>query len=48
MLIRKSDFNWFAILELRVDNGRKIKVAGLPGQWFIEKIQNGKQRFTLD
>ena len=30
------------------DNGHKIKVAGLLGQRFIEKIQNGEGRFTLD
>ena len=32
----------------RVDHGCKIKVAGLLGQRFLEKIQNGGQRFTLD
>ena len=32
----------------RADNGHKIKVAGLLGQRFIEKIQNGERRFTLD
>ena len=30
------------------DNGHKIKVAGLLGQRFIEKIQTGERRFTLD
>ena len=29
------------------DHGRKIKAAGLLGQRFLEKIQNGGQRFTL-
>ena len=30
------------------DHGLKIKVAGLPGQRFLEKIQNVGRRFTLD
>ena len=30
------------------DHRRKIKVAGLLGQRFFEKIQNGGRRFTLD
>ena len=30
------------------DYGRKIKVAGMLGQRFLEKIQNGGRRFTLD
>ena len=30
------------------DHGSKIKVAGLLGQRFLEKIQNGGRRFTLD
>ena len=30
------------------DHRRRIKVAGLLGQRFLEKIQNGAQRFTLD
>ena len=29
------------------DHGRKIKVAGLLGEGFLEKIQNGGRRFTL-
>ena len=31
-----------------VDHGLKIKVAGLLGQLFLEKIQNVGRRFTLD
>ena len=30
------------------DYGCKIKVAGMLGQRFLEKIQNGGRRFTLD
>ena len=30
------------------DHGLKIKVAGLLGQRFLEKIQNVGRRFTLD
>ena len=33
---------------VRADHGRKIKVAALLGQRFLEKIQNGGRRFTLD
>ena len=29
------------------DHGRKVKVAELLGQRFLEEIQNGGQRFTL-
>ena len=31
-----------------VDRGRKIKEAGLLGQRFLGKIQNGGRRFELD
>ena len=30
------------------DHGRKIKLAGLLGQRFLEKIQSGERTFTLD
>ena len=30
------------------DHGRKIKLAGLLGQRFLEKIQNGERTFTLN
>ena len=30
------------------DHGRKINVAGLVGQRFLEKIQNGKRTFSTD
>ena len=30
------------------DYGRKIKVAGLLGQRFLDKIQNGGRKFTLN
>ena len=36
------------ILNPGADHGRKIKVAGLLGQLFLEKIHNGGRRFTLD
>ena len=36
------------ILSPVADHRRKIKVAGLLGQRFLEKIQNVRRRLTLD